>query len=224
MAMEREPRLMPYADQLVGAMGGEIRVASELGRGTEFSFSLRLKHADTRDRDASTRSTPARYEGLRQRVLVIDDVDHNRSMLADFLTSLGFEIQIAEDGLQGIDKVQSFLPDLIVMDSLMPVMSGLEATRRLRANPAHAHLPIIAVSANATEEHRHDCLQAGANLCFSKPVRLDGLASAIQHLLQLAPRPRTFTAMPTPFAASEEDHDAVDGTSGAAVGSWRSLS
>jgi signal transduction histidine kinase/ActR/RegA family two-component response regulator len=176
---------------LVGAMGGDIRVTSELGRGTEFSFSLRLKHADTRDRDASTRSSPARYEGLRRRVLVIDDVDHNRSMLADFLTSLGFEIQIAEDGLQGIDKVQSFLPDLIVMDSLMPVMSGLEATRRLRANPAHAHLPIIAVSANATEEHRHDCLQAGANLCFSKPVRLDELASAIQHLLQLAPRPRT---------------------------------
>jgi signal transduction histidine kinase/ActR/RegA family two-component response regulator len=176
---------------LVGAMGGDIRVASELGRGTEFSFSLRLKHADTRDRPASTRGSPARCLGLRRRVLVIDDVDHNRSMLADFLTSAGFEIQVAKDGLQGIDKVQSFLPDLIVMDSVMPVMSGLEATRRLRADPAHTHLPIIAVSANATEEHRRDCLQAGANLCFSKPVRLDELACAIQQLLQLAPRPRT---------------------------------
>ena len=176
---------------LVDAMGGKIHVTSELGRGTEFSVSLRLKHADTRDCTASTRSSTARCQGLRRRVLIIDDVDHNRSMLADFLASVGFEIQIAEDGRQGIEMVQSFLPDLIVMDSVMPVMSGLEVTRRLRADPAHVHLPIIAVSANATEEHRNDCLKAGANRYFSKPVRLDELASAIQQLLQLVPRPRT---------------------------------
>jgi signal transduction histidine kinase/ActR/RegA family two-component response regulator len=176
---------------LVGAMGGDIRVTSEPGRGTQFSFSLRLKHADTGDRPGSAQNSPARYEGQRRRVLIIDDVAHNRSMLTDFLAAIGFECQGAEDGLQGIDKVRSFRPDLIVMDSVMPVLPGLEATRRLRADSAHAHLPIIAVSANATEEHRQDCLRAGANMCLSKPVRLDELACAIQQLLQLEARPRT---------------------------------
>lgn len=176
---------------VVRAMGGDIRVTSELGRGTQFSVSLRLKHADMRRRAPSAQSSPARHEGHRRCVLVVDDVAHNRSMLADFLAGIGFETESAEDGLEGIGKVHSFRPDLIVMDSVMPVMSGLEATRRLRADPAHAHLPIIAVSANATEEHRQDCVRAGANMCLSKPVRLDELACAIQQLLQLVPSPRT---------------------------------
>jgi CheY-like chemotaxis protein len=183
---------LTVARALVGAMGGDIHVTSELGHGTQFSFSLRLKHADTAGRKASTPSSPAGHEGHRRRVLVIDDVAHNRSMFVDFLNAAGVEGESAEDGLQGIDKVRSFHPDLIVMDSVMPVMSGLEATRLLRADPAHVHLPIIAVSANATEEHRQDCLRAGANMCLNKPVRLDRLACAIRQLLQPAPTPRSW--------------------------------
>jgi len=174
---------------LITAMGGDIRVTSEPGRGTRFSIGLRLQHAQTRPRTGSAHTGPTRYEGHRRRVLVIDDVAQNRSMLADFLAAAGFDSQSAEDGQQGIDKVRSFQPDLVVMDSVMPVMSGLEATRRLRADPAHAQLPIIAVSANATEEHRKNCLEAGANMCLSKPVRLDELAGAIRQLLQLSPKP-----------------------------------
>jgi CheY-like chemotaxis protein len=174
---------------LVSAMGGDIRVSSELGRGTKFSFGLRLEHADTNDRAATAQSRPARNEGRRRRVLVIDDVPYNRSMLADFLDAEGFESQTAPDGLQGIERVHSFLPDLIVMDGVMPVMSGPDTTRRLRMDPAHAHLPIIAVSANATEEHRQDCLQAGADLFLSKPVRLDELSCAIQQLLHTVHAP-----------------------------------
>jgi two-component system sensor histidine kinase/response regulator len=73
----------------------------------------------------------------------------------------------------------------------MPGMSGLMATRMLRAHPAYAHLPIIAVSADATEQHRQDCLQAGASMCLSKPVRLDRLASVIGQLLRSAPTVRS---------------------------------
>ena len=176
---------------LVSAMGGDIRVTSELGRGTQFSFALRMKHGDTPDGAGPTPSRPARYEGDRRRVLVIDDDVHARSIFADFLASIGFECQVAEDGLQGVDKVHSFLPDVVLMDTLMPGMSGHEATRRLRADPARAHLPIIAVSASAAEADRQDCLQAGANICLSKPVRLDELACAIQQLLHLVPRPQS---------------------------------
>jgi signal transduction histidine kinase/ActR/RegA family two-component response regulator len=173
---------------LVSALGGDIHVTSEPGRGTQFSFTLRMKHADAPERGGSTKSRAARYEGHRRRVLVIDDDVHSRSIFADFLASIGFDCQVAEDGLQGIDKVHSFMPDLVLMDTVMPVMSGLEATRRLRADPASDALPIIAISAHAAEAHRHDCLQAGANVCLSKPVRLDELACAIQQLLHLVPR------------------------------------
>jgi CheY-like chemotaxis protein/nitrogen-specific signal transduction histidine kinase len=176
---------------LVAAMGGEIRVTSELGRGTQFSFTLRMNHADPPDRPSPSEGRPARYEGHRRRVLVIDDDVHARAIFADFLGSIGFECQVAEDGLQGIDKVHGFVPDVVLMDTLMPGISGLEATRRLRSDPALAHLPIIAVSANAAETDRQDCLQAGANICLSKPVRLDELACAIQQLLHLVPRPHT---------------------------------
>jgi signal transduction histidine kinase/ActR/RegA family two-component response regulator len=172
---------------LIAAMGSDIRVTSELGRGTQFSFVLRMKHGEPRQPSGSTQSSPG-YEGHRRRVLVIDDVAHSRSLFADFLSSIGFECRVAENGLQGIEEVNKFLPDLVLMDTVMPVMSGLEATQRLRADPACAHLPIIAVSANATREHELDCLEAGANVCLSKPVRLDELASAIQQLLRLVPK------------------------------------
>ncbi|MED5617729.1 hybrid sensor histidine kinase/response regulator [Ideonella sp. BN130291] len=170
---------------LVRAMGGDIRVTSELGRGSRFSVTLRLQHADPIAPRAAERNGAARYEGRRRRVLIVDDVAQNRSLLSDFLAIAGFESLSAEDGQQGIEKARTFRPDLVVMDSVMPVMSGLEATRRLRQDPAFNGLPIIAVSANVSEDHRRKCLAAGADLYLSKPVRLPELASAIGQLLHL---------------------------------------
>lgn len=182
---------LTVARALVSAMGGNIEVTSEPGHGTQFSFRLRLQLADTGHRKVSTPTIPVHQEERRLRVLVIDDAADNRAMFVDFLNTAGFESESAEDGPQGIDKVRSFQPDLVVMDSVMPGMSGLKATRMLRAHPAYAHLPIIAVSADATEQHRQDCLQAGASMCLSKPVRLDRLASVIRQLLQSAPTVRS---------------------------------
>lgn len=177
---------LTVARALVRAMGGTIEVTSEPGRGTQFSFRLRLQLADTGQHEAWSPGMPAHQEGRRSRVLVIDDVANNRDLLVDFLNDAGFECDSAVDGQQGLDKVRSFHPDLVVMDSVMPGMSGLEATRMLRAHPTYAKLPIIAVSADATEHHLQDCLQSGASMCLSKPVRLDRLACAIQQLLQPA--------------------------------------
>ena len=182
---------LTVARALVSAMGGNIEVTSEPGHGTQFSFRLRLQLTDTDHRKVSTPGIPAHQEERRLRVLVIDDAADNRAMFVDFLNAAGFESESAEDGPRGLDKVRTFQPDLVVMDSVMPGMSGLKATRMLRAHPAYAHLPIIAVSADATEQHRQDCLQAGASMCLSKPVRLDRLASVIRQLLQSAPTVRS---------------------------------
>lgn len=172
---------------LVLAMGGEIAVRSEPGRGSHFSISLRLQHAQPPVPKAPAQMRPASYDGPRRRILVVDDVAQNRALLADFLAVAGFDLETAEDVSQCIDRARTFRPDLIVMDSVMPGMSGLEATTLLRQDPAFAHLPIIAVSATATDEHRQKCLAAGANECLSKPIRLADLAQAIEQLLQLKP-------------------------------------
>ena len=172
---------------LVLAMGGEIAVRSEPGRGSHFSISLRLQHAQAPAPRAPAPMRPAPYAGPRRRILVVDDVAQNRALLADFLAVAGFELEMAEDVPQCIDKARTFQPDLILMDSVMPGMSGLEATALLRQDPAFAKLPIIAVSATATQEHRQKCLAAGADECLSKPVRLADLAAAIEQLLQLKP-------------------------------------
>lgn len=177
---------LAVARALVRAMGGRIEVTSQPGQGTQFSFQLRLQLADTAPPQASAPSLPARQEGRRSRVLVIDDVAHNRDMLVDFLNAAGYESDSAEDGQQGMDKVRGFHPDLIVMDSVMPGMSGLQVTRMLRACSTYSNLPIITVSADTTEQHRRDCLQAGASMCLTKPVRLDRLAAVIQQLLHPA--------------------------------------
>jgi CheY-like chemotaxis protein len=174
---------LTVARALVGAMGGRLEATSEPGCGARFSFQLRLQLADMGPREARTSSLPRPQEGRRSRVLVIDDVVHNRDMLVDFLNAAGYESDSAEDGQQGMDKVRSFQPDLLVMDSVMPGMSGLQVTRMLRACSTYSNLPIITVSADTTEQHRRDCLQAGASMCLTKPVRLDRLASVIQQLL-----------------------------------------
>ena len=170
---------------LVRAMGGDICVESSAGRGSRFSIELRLQDAGpVPARHASVAKT-ARYEGRLRRILIVDDVAQNRSLLADFLSVAGFETQCAEDGLKGLQMFKVFHPDLVVMDSVMPVMNGLEATRLLRQDPRFGSVPIIAISASATEEDRQKCLDAGADLYMSKPVRLDELVTGIKRLLQL---------------------------------------
>ena len=170
---------------LINAMRGEIAVTSEPGRGTRFSIRLLVESTDSSASRRSGQARPASYDGPRRRILIIDDVAQNRLLLTDFLAAAGFDSQEAQDGLEGLNKARVFRPDLIVMDSVMPVMSGLEATRLLREDPQFAGLPIIAVSATATEEHRQKCFDAGASLYLSKPVRLGELVAAIGQLLQL---------------------------------------
>ncbi len=170
---------------LVRAMGGRISVESARGRGSCFSIHLRLQHAASLPGRRVSMAKPAPYAGRRRRVLIVDDVAQNRALLTDFLAVAGFETQCAEDGSKGLQSLKVFHPDLVVMDSVMPVMTGLEATRRLRQDPEFGSVPIIAISASATDEHRQKCLDAGADLYMSKPVRLDELVTGIKRLLQL---------------------------------------
>jgi PAS domain S-box-containing protein len=170
---------------LIHAMGGSISLHSEPGRGSTFSVELPVTPVAAPRAPSLPERHVARYRGPRRRVLVVDDVPANRALLVDFLGEAGFEIAEASDGAAGLRAVDAFRPELVVVDSVMPVMDGLEFTRRLRAQPESARLPIIAISASATEAHRRECLQAGVNSFLSKPVQLSQLLAAIAGSLRL---------------------------------------
>jgi len=170
---------------LVNDMGGQVQVSSEFGRGTRFRVELPLPLAQPAE--ATPRKLPRveRYQGPPRRVLVVDDVAVNRTLMCDFLTKAGFEVAQAGDGSELLAAARSFRPDLILMDSVMPTVGGVEATRRLRRDTDLAAIPVIAVSASASAEHRVACLQAGVNVFLPKPVSLEALRAHIGEQLGL---------------------------------------
>jgi signal transduction histidine kinase len=172
---------------LVNDMGGQIQVSSEVGRGSRFRVELPLPLPVTRPAQDAPHALPSalRYAGPARRVLVVDDVPANRALMSDFLTNAGFDVAQAGDGGQMLVVARSFRPELILMDSRMPVMDGVEATRRLRREADFAAVPVIAISASATAEHRAACLQAGVNVFLTKPVSLETLQAHIAEQLGL---------------------------------------
>jgi CheY-like chemotaxis protein len=114
---------------------------------------------------------------------VVDDVPQGRAMLLDALGMLGFEMADAGNGEEALAVAARFRPDLVVMDVMMPVMNGLEATRRLRLSPESAKVAVVSVSANASAEAHSR--EAGANAFVVKPIELPDLLNAIAAVLEL---------------------------------------
>jgi CheY-like chemotaxis protein/anti-sigma regulatory factor (Ser/Thr protein kinase) len=170
---------------LVTDMGGQVQVSSEFGRGTRFRVELPLPVVQPAEAANRKASGVARYQGPARRVLVADDVAANRTLMCDFLTKAGFIVAQASDGSELLAVARTFRPDLVLMDSVMPSMDGVEATRRLRQDADLGAVPVIAVSASATAEHRADCLRAGVNVFLTKPVSLGELRAHIGEQLGL---------------------------------------
>jgi signal transduction histidine kinase/DNA-binding NarL/FixJ family response regulator len=173
--------------QLVRLMGCDIQVESHAGEGSRFWFDLDLAIGTIEPQHETMQARPpvAGYDGTRRKLLVVDDVAANRKLLVDFLSPLGFEMDEADDGEACLVKAQALQPDLIVMDSVMPVMDGLEATRRLREMPALKGVPIITVSASASATDEQKSLEVGASAFLPKPIELNKLLHEIGTLLHL---------------------------------------
>ena len=117
------------------------------------------------------------------RILLIEDNEMNRDMLSRRLQRRGFEVVVAVDGYEGIEKAQAGGCDLILMDMSLPGIDGWDATRQLRALPATAHVPIIALTAHAMAGDRDRAIDAGCDDYDTKPVEFDRLLSKIHGLL-----------------------------------------
>jgi len=174
------------ASQLVQAMGSAIQVESRIGHGTRFWFDLVLPLTN---RVADTAVLDERpvvgYVGRRRRVLVVDDLVANRALLTDLFGSLGFEVDDAVNGEQGLARAMAEPPDLVVMDVSMPVMDGVEATRRLRETARLANVPVLAITASPSPLERERMMAAGANAFLLKPIETPGLLTEVQRLLGL---------------------------------------
>jgi signal transduction histidine kinase/DNA-binding NarL/FixJ family response regulator len=163
---------LAIASRYVALMGGTLTVASTLGAGSTFSFSCRLEilavetSAPARDRRRVTG-----YAGPRRRLLVVDDVAVNRSLLTDLLTPLGFAVTEAVSGEDALAAVAQRLPDAVIADLRMPGIDGIELARRLRVLADGDRLKIIAMSASVLSFSRDDAFAAGCDDFLPKPFR-----------------------------------------------------
>jgi len=173
--------------RLVELMDGEIGVESRLGEGSTFWFSVPLVAATT---PASELAMPKAGLALslsakrKLRVLVAEDNDLNQQIISAILDAFGFSHRVVENGLEAVQAVQDENFDLILMDVRMPEMSGPEATRLIRKlSGASADIPIVALTADVTEDHRQQYIEAGMNVVATKPIDRHELAASINAAL-----------------------------------------
>ena len=121
-------------------------------------------------------------------ILIVEDNEMNREMLSRRLKRRGYEILVAVNGEMAVDLTRTHAPDLILMDMSLPVIDGWEATRRLKADPALKHIPVIALTAHAMATDRQKAIEAGCDDYDTKPIELTRLLAKMVTLL-LGDRP-----------------------------------
>ena len=117
------------------------------------------------------------------RILLVEDQEMNRDMLSRRLKKRGYEVSIAMDGAEGVEKARSEIPNLILMDMSLPVMDGWEATRTLKGEDATRAIPVVALTAHAMSTDREKALEAGCDAYETKPVDLPRLLETIEKLI-----------------------------------------
>lgn len=171
---------------LVEKMGGKLHIESMPGTTSRVWFDVTLPIAATLNPDVrKPTGAVCGYEGQRRRILVVDDRPYNRMLLKAMLEPLGFEIGMADNGREAVEQATAWHPDAILMDLVMPGMSGFEAVQAIRQVAELKEVIIVAVSASVSDSDRNRSIGIGCNAYLSKPIPIEALLSLLGDLLEL---------------------------------------
>ncbi|MBL8061370.1 MAG: response regulator, partial [Anaerolineales bacterium] len=178
--------------QMIRLHGGSVSVESKGGQGSRFSFTLPWVDVEgsgfAQKIPQETESGSAPEKMRSGKILIVEDTDSIITLLSEYLRYRGYQILAARNGREGVTLAFKEDPDLILMDVMMPVMDGVEATRQIRAKKEFQKTPIIALTALAMQGDKERCLQAGMTDYISKPVQMKELESLIlKHIRKTAP-------------------------------------
>ncbi len=186
---------LAIAKRLSEMMGGATGLESELGRGSTFWFSVKVREVQAPPSAVREESSPI---GSKRggRVLIAEDNPINQKVAMRLLSNLGYSADVVNNGAEALDWIQTGEYDVVLMDCQMPVMDGFEATRAIRQLHGRvAKTPIIAVTANALAGEREKCLAAGMDDYVPKPITKEGLDQTIQRWLPSIEQAEPFEAV-----------------------------
>ncbi len=181
---------MAITKNIIDLMGGAIRVETALDIGTEFIINVDFKIQDKSSEEGEDvcQKEPQEMDFSGRRILLVEDNELNREIGTEILRQYGFEVEVAEDGCEAVEKIQNAQPGqyhLVLMDVQMPIMDGYTATREIRElDSIYASVPIIAMTANAFEEDKREALECGMNGHISKPVDISVLLRVLADILK----------------------------------------
>jgi len=179
---------LAISKNLVELMGGQLHVSSQRNVGTQFWFEIVLPIVT--DYYGVAQVTQQHQiigiTGDSPKILIVDDNLDNQAVLVDLLALLGFSIETANDGRDGLEKAIGWQPNAIITDLIMPTMDGFELIRQLRQTPILKEAVIIASSASVYEQDKKKSLAAGSDAFLPKPIQAKTLLEQLQHHLNLS--------------------------------------
>ena len=173
------------AKQLIEMLGGEIELKSAEGRGSEFYFSLDFEKTDAMLVESNSENLIYKNTLGHVKILLCEDNELNQRLAENVIESFGFELDIAENGKAGIDKLSKNKYDLILMDLQMPIMDGYQATIHIR-NEMKLTIPIIAMTAHSLVGEQSKCFEIGMNSYVAKPFKQEDLFAKILSVLEIS--------------------------------------
>ncbi|MBF2053188.1 MAG: PAS domain S-box protein [Candidatus Sericytochromatia bacterium] len=206
--------------RLVEMMNGSLGLESEVGRGSVFTVRLnQVMVTQALPLEPTHTETPAAVHFAPAKVLIVDDVRLNRSLIQQYFADTPLQMLEAENGQEALDSCRQHQPDLVLMDLKMPVMDGYTATLELKENRETAHIPVIALSASGMLQDESSILAQGFHGYLRKPVLKQDLFEALSHFL---PHQRlTATPPATLLVSAPEDSESLTASLKSLENSWQ---